>query len=115
MAKKKAKQKPAPPADDAAELLKSAFPDGFSIRDEANSLVAYAIRNGPLEDLHAGKSSKLLERDDLSRITNAEMKRLILFACEKVEFLLRLKTEDPEKYRLFIMANGAFYCQRWDR
>ena len=28
------------------------FPDGFTIRDEANALVAWAFRNGPVEDLH---------------------------------------------------------------
>jgi hypothetical protein len=33
--------------------------DTFTVRDEANALTAYAFRNGFLEDLHAGKSSRL--------------------------------------------------------
>ena len=37
------------------ELEARAFPDGFTLRDEANAIVAVAFRNGPLEDLHAGK------------------------------------------------------------
>ena len=56
------------------EVLERHFPGGFTLRDEANAIVAWAIRNGPLEDLHAGKHSKLLEDDSLGRITDAEMK-----------------------------------------
>lgn len=40
-------------------------PPDFTIRDEANALVAWAFRNGPIENLHAGKNSPLL--DDPSR------------------------------------------------
>src|SRR5262249_46386211 len=45
-------------------------PYGFAIRDEANALVAWAFRNGPIEDLHAGRYSELLEDSTLSRITS---------------------------------------------
>jgi len=86
-----------------------------SRRDEANSIVAFAIRNGPLEDFHAGEASELPKRKNLSRITDAEMKRLILFACEKIECLLRMKEEQPKNYRTFIMTHGAFFCQGWKR
>jgi hypothetical protein len=64
------------------------FPGGFTIRDEANALVAWAFRNGPLEDLHAGKYSPLLEDPDLSRISDAEMKTLMLNACCQLAKLL---------------------------
>jgi len=37
------------------------FPGGFTHRDEANALIAMAVRNGPLEKLHAGKYSEWLE------------------------------------------------------
>ena len=97
MAKKKS-MKPSielPPS--AVEQIERAFPGGFSARDEANCIVAFAIRNGSLEDLHAGERSELLKRKNLSRITDAEMKRLILFACEKIECLLRMKEEPPGK------------------
>ena len=65
--------------------LDSLFPNGFSLRDEANAIVAIAFRNGPLEDLHAGKASDLLTNNELSRITQEEMKQLMLFACEHIQ------------------------------
>jgi hypothetical protein len=54
-----------------AELSEKHFPGGFTVRDEANALTAFAFRNGPLEDLHVGQSSPLLDNPSLSRITNA--------------------------------------------
>lgn len=84
------------------ELLEQRFPGGFTLRDEANSIVAWALRNGPLEDLHA-------------RITDGEMKALMLHACERVEALLRLKQEDPKKYDSLIKGYNVFYCGQWKR
>jgi hypothetical protein len=84
------------------ELIEQLFPGGFTLRDEANAIVACAMRNGPLEDLHAGKHSSLLEDDSLSRITDAEMKQLMLHACEEIEALLRLKEGEPKKYDAMI-------------
>jgi hypothetical protein len=97
------------------ELLERRFPGGFTLRDEANAIVAWALRNGPLEDLHAGKSSKLLEDDSLSRITDAEMKTLILHACERVEDLLRLKESDPKRYDVLVKTYNFLYCGQWKR
>jgi len=115
MAKKKTKRvEPSIPSG-VEQMLLSAFPGGFTLRDEANSIVALAFRNGPIENLHAGKSSELLQRDDLSRITDDEMKEIILFACDKVEQLLMLKETEPDKYRALIMTNAMLYCRRWDR
>ena len=91
------------------------FPGGFTIRDEANAIVARAFRNGPLEDLHAGQHSELLEDDRYSRITDAEMKTLMIKACEQVEELLRLKQVNPKQYDLDIKSYGARYCSRWER
>lgn len=39
----------------ANEGMKKHFPDGFSIWDEANALVARAFGNGPIENLHPGE------------------------------------------------------------
>ena len=91
------------------------FPGGFTVRDEANALVAWAFRNGPLEDLHAGKHSELLSDPSLSRITDAEMKQLMLNACEVTERLLRLKQDDPDKYDQTIKSYNFRYCRSWDR
>src|SRR5580700_1528204 len=61
---------------DIDKRLDEAYPGGFNDRDEANALIAMAVRNGPIEDLHAGRSSTLLEDDTLSRITDEEIKIL---------------------------------------
>jgi len=40
------------------ELAQERWPVGFKLRDEANAIVAHALRNGPIEDLHAGKDGQ---------------------------------------------------------
>src|SRR3972149_11268940 len=95
------------------ELFQKRWPDWFTLRDEANAIVAYAFRNGPIEDLHAGKYSELLEQKELSRITDAEMKELMVFACDKVEELLRLKESDPRDYATFILSCNFRNCRSW--
>ena len=97
------------------EELEQAFPEGFSVRDESNALTAYAFRNGFLEQLHAGKNSPLLDDATLSRITNTEMKTLMIEASERLEFLLRLRDTDPEEYRHIIHDCAVRYCRRWNR
>ena len=87
------------PSDELVQLEARVFPDGFTLRDEANAIVAMAFRNGPIEDLHAGKLSDLLSNPDLSRITDDEMKTLMINACEQVAKLLELK--DTEGDQLF--------------
>lgn len=91
------------------------MPGGFTLRDEANALVAWAFRNGPLEQLHRGRYSPLLEDDSLSRITDAEMKILMLNACQTMESLLRLRESDPEEYARQVRAYSFQYCRRWER
>ncbi|MGO9116156.1 MAG: hypothetical protein ACLQPD_00945 [Desulfomonilaceae bacterium] len=86
------------------EVAQKRWPDGFKLRDEANVIVAYALRNGPIEDLHAGKPSKLFEDESFSRITDEEMKRLMIYASRRIEMLLRLKKNSPAEYSN--LANG---------
>lgn len=102
-------------SDAGRKALEGFFPGGFTLRDEANAIVAYAFRNGPIEDLHAGKSSPLLDDPELSRITDDEMKKLMIAACEKVELLLRLKESDRQEYYLMIMGYNHLYCRDWTR
>jgi hypothetical protein len=97
------------------EIMAKRFPGGFTVRDEANAIVAYAFRNGPLEDLHAGRWSELLNDPSLSRITDQEMKQLMRFACEHVERILRLKASNPQEYDLFVKSYNFRYCRQWDR
>jgi hypothetical protein len=97
------------------EFIAQAFPGGFTIRDEANALTAYAFRNGPLEDLHAGKSSPLTADPSLSRITQEEMKEIMVEASEKLAHLLKLRETDPETYKRFVQAYAFMYCRAWNR
>ena len=100
---------PTEPPGQAAEFAK------FTLRDEANALTAYAFRNGFLEDLHAGKDSPLLDDPDLSRITDDEMKRLMIEASEKLAEMLRLKAHDPAHYDTFIRSYHWRFCREWKR
>jgi len=43
------------------------------------------------------------------------MKRLMIEACERMEKLLRLKAEEPEKYWETIFKTNRAYCRRWVR
>ena len=95
--------------------MERAFPGGFTIRDEANALTAYAFRNGPIENLHAGKSSPLTDDPELSRITDEEMKELMISASERLAAILELRDSDPSKYRRFVQDYGFRYCRRWVR
>jgi hypothetical protein len=97
------------------ELYPHLWPGGFTVRDEANAIVAWAFRNGPLEDLHAGTYSELLEDRTLSRITDDEMKALMLYACEQMEQLLRLKESDPDEYAVQMRSYNFRFCKRWQR
>lgn len=87
----------------------------FTLRDEANAIVAMAFRNGPIEDLHAGKRSELLNDPALSRLTDEEMKVVMTHACRKVAELLRMKDSDPEGYYQQMTAYNHLYCRGWER
>ena len=87
----------------------------FTLRDEANALTAFAFRNGFLEDLHAGKSSPVLNEPGYSRVTDDEMKRLMIEASEKLEQMLRMKREEPGRYESFIRDYQRRYCRAWKR
>ena len=103
------------PSDELIELEVRVFPDGYTLRDEANAIVAMAFRNGPIEDLHAGKPSELLSDPELSRITDDEMKTIMVNACEQVAKLLELKENDPEEYYRQVLSCNHLYCRRWER
>ncbi len=103
------------PSASPTNPLAEAFPGGFTVRDQANALTAFAFRNGLLENLHAGKSSPLTDDPGLSRITDAEMKALMIEASTKLARLLEMRETDPEKYNTFIRGYGLAYCRFWNR
>lgn len=87
----------------------------MTVREEANALTCCAFRNSSLEDLHAGKYSELLEKPELSRITDAEMRKLMIEASSKLAELLELKETNPAKYWKHLKFFNDAYCRRWEK
>ena len=81
---------------------------------EAKSLVALAFRNGPIEDVHAGKECpNCAGKSEYSHITQAEMKNIIKQAVDTVYKLLWLKQNDPHKYDATLELDSR-YTRSWD-
>ena len=81
---------------------------------EAKSLVALAFRNGPIEDVHAGKECPTCAgKSEYSHITDTEMKNIMKNAVDTVYKLLWMKTNDPERYTASI-DSGSRYTRFWD-
>ena len=81
---------------------------------EAKAIVALAFRNGPIEDVHAGKPCPVcMGKSGVSRISDDEMKIIMKNAVNKVYTLLRLKNGDPVAYAREI-AFGERYSAGWD-
>jgi hypothetical protein len=76
----------------------------FTLRDEANAICAYAFRNGPIEDIHAD-----------GRISDEEMKRLMIHASASLARLLAKKQDTPGEYDSFIRDYGRKFCSQWER
>lgn len=89
-------------------------PSSFTPRDEANALTVLAFRNGFLEELHSGRHDAVLNDPNISRITNDEMKRLMIETSERLAKLLHLKETDPQEY-LRKLEFAWRYCRNWDR
>ena len=87
----------------------------WTIREEANAITCCAFRNGFLEDLHAGKHSKLLEKPGLSRITDAEMKKLMIESSNAMATLLQMKETDPDRYWHLVERFNQTYCKKWEK
>lgn len=86
----------------------------LSRHEEANAIVGHVLRNGFLEDLHAGKPSKVLQRPGFSRITDDEMKKLMIECSAKMAELLRKKDEEPEEYLKLVHSVHDKYTKGWD-
>src|SRR6267142_816355 len=96
------------PADNEAEPL---LPH---VADEAKAIVALAYRNGPIEEIHAGKACPTCDDDPrYSHISDAEMKQIMKFAVNQVYMLLRLKMLDPSRYAQTLQL-GSLYTTAWD-
>src|SRR5580700_5710361 len=81
---------------------------------EAKSIVALAFRNGPIENVHAGKECPTCAgKSEYSHISQAEMKNIMKRAVDTVYKLLWLKQNDPEKYDATVKVE-SLYTQSWD-
>lgn len=81
---------------------------------EAKTITALAFRNGPIEDLHAGKACSVCQGNpEFSRISNDEMKRIMKAAVNAVYRLLWQRDHDPEAY-LKSLTLGERYTTSWD-
>lgn len=97
------------------DIIPSIMERPLTIREEANALTCCVFRNGYIEELHAGKHSELLEKPDLSRITDAEMKKLMIGASVKLAALLAMKENEPDEYWKQMMFFHKNYCGRWEK
>src|ERR1700676_1706083 len=81
---------------------------------EAKALVALAFRNGPIEDLHAGRPCAVCSgRIDVSHISDEEMKTLMKRAVDQLYRLLWQRDHDPAAYDENL-ALGQRYTMHWD-
>ena len=89
-------------------------PDQRDLVREAKAIVVLAFRNGPIEDLHAGRPCPACDGEEgYSRISDAEMKVIMKNAVNRVYSLLRLQADDPEGYERQI-AYGERCTLNWD-
>ena len=81
---------------------------------EAKGIVALAFRNGPIEDVHAGKECPTCAgKVEYSKITQDEMKNIMKRAVDTVYKLLWLKQNDLERYEATIEF-GNRHTRLWD-
>lgn len=82
-------------------------------REEANAIICNAFRNAFLEVLHVWKHSPVLEDPNSLRITDDEMKKLMIESSACVEKLLRMKKESPDEYWQLIESYTKTYTRNW--
>jgi len=81
---------------------------------ETKAMVALAFRNGPIEVLHAGKPcAACAGRQDISHISDEEMKAMMKAAVDTLYRLLWQRENDPAAY-LKILAFGERNTIAWD-
>ncbi len=81
---------------------------------EAKALVAMAFRNGPIENVHAGKDCPTCcGKDEYSHITQAEMREIMKTAVDRLYTFLVLKQSDHAAYEALV-SFGERYTTAWD-
>lgn len=72
----------------------------FTYREEANALICECLRNGFIEDLHA-------------RITDEEMKKLMIETTAKLAIYLKIRDNNPKVYEKFVNFMSMAYTKDW--
>lgn len=81
---------------------------------EAKAIAALVFRNGPLENLHAGKHCPECHgASEYSRITDEEMQVVIRAIVDRIYSLMWLKKKKPEVFTAFINL-GSAYAFSWN-
>ena len=92
-----------------------ADPDDLAgLAREAKALVAMAFRNGPIENVHAGKSCPTCHgKGEYAHITQAEMREIMKSAVDHLYTFLVLKQSDHPAYEA-LLSLGERYTTAWD-
>jgi hypothetical protein len=81
---------------------------------EAKAIIALALRNGPIENIHAGRDCPTCNGHlGYSRIIDPEMKTIMKAAVDRVYWLLCLREEHPKECESRIQL-GEMYTTNWD-
>ena len=81
---------------------------------EAKAIVALAFRNGPIENLHAGKVCPTCDGNpEYSRITQEQMRSIMKSAVDRVYTYFLLKENDKPAYDA-LLTFGEKYTKAWD-
>jgi hypothetical protein len=85
-----------------------------SLAIEAKAMVALAFRNGPIEGLHAGRPCPICgDRQDVSHISDDEMKAIMTTAVNTLYRLLWQREYDPAAYEENLTL-GRRYTMHWN-
>jgi hypothetical protein len=104
---------------DLAQTLPLRGHPELTLRDEANAITAQAFRNGFLETLHAGRWSPVLSDPGISRITDDEMKKLMIETSARLAHWLYLREllldERPDVYCQLVETVRWMFARSWER
>ena len=90
-----------------------ANPEG-ELERETKGIVLLAFRNGPIEDVHAGRPCpECASKPGTSKITDEEMKRIMKTAVNRVWTLLRMREENPGEYERLLQW-ASLQTRDWD-
>lgn len=90
-----------------------------NIRNLAIGLTQYCFRSGPIEAMHSGKidiieATKDTDPDDISQLSQEDMKKLNKYMVDKLGFLLHLLVEGRYYDMALILEYPIALGSHWD-